>query len=160
MGADPGGSAGSSTTFNSKAEYVTNQTGTNNLTVALLNLAASGSGFQSLSFAVKDNGNTLLSASFTDLASAQSFFSDDPLTFFNLASDVDLSLDFSLTAGNESAGLSYAIGDTAGTAPVPLPLTLPLLLSGLMTLAFVKPRRLPTSSGDYCSELTLMELKL
>jgi len=143
MGANLGGDSNSSGTFNSQAEYITNRTGTNNLTIALLNLAASGNGFQSLSFTVKDNGSTLLSDTFTSLASAQTFFTDDPLTFYNLASGVDLSLNFSLTASSESAGISYAIGDTAGTAPVPLPPTLPMLLGGLVSLMFVRRHRLP-----------------
>jgi hypothetical protein len=140
LGANYAGGTGSQS-FTSSAEYIVNTTGTFNLTLALLGITSNAGGFDFLSFSLTDNGTNLLSQSFTDLGSAQAYFSDDAITLYNLASNADIVLTFTLTAASiEGSSVMYALSSTAALAPVPLPPSFPLMLGALGGLAWLGRR--------------------
>jgi hypothetical protein len=118
-----GNGSGASATYAAQATYDLNLSGKNNLTIGLLNLASYGGGFSDLTFTVKDGSATVLTDSFTTLASAEAFFTDDPLSpksLQNLSGAVDLSLDYQITAkGGEGAGIAYVLGDKRTATNVP-----------------------------------------
>ena len=79
----------------------------------------------------------MLSDTFTSLSSALNSFRDDPISLGTLDGPTDLTLYYDLTASSAmGAGIDYVLGYTPATAPVPVPPTLPLLLGGLIGLAF------------------------
>jgi hypothetical protein len=90
--------------------------GSNSYTLGLLTMGAYGAGFSSLSFSVSDDGTTLLAKRFTNLARAENYFTDDPLSLGNLAGTANLKVSFTLTGTMaEGAGISYVLAD--GVAP-------------------------------------------
>jgi hypothetical protein len=108
--------------------------GTNSFTLGLLTMGAYNSGFSSLTFTVAEGSTTLLSKSFTSLSSAETYFTDDPVSLGNITGAVDLTLTFSLTASTaEGAGISYVVADGPSSA-IAKPLTSPKSATAAATL--------------------------
>ncbi|MHB1676019.1 MAG: PEP-CTERM sorting domain-containing protein [Sulfuriferula sp.] len=128
-------------TYTAGADYLYTTNGSRAFTLGLLNIGAYSGGFDSLSFTVKNGGTTLLSDTFTNLASAQRFFTDTPYSLGNLDGKGDLVLNYSLTANAaQGAGISYMIG--MATPAVPEPGEWFLFLLGLGILGLKERRRL------------------
>ena len=80
------------------------------LLVDLLGNVSLGTGFDSATFQISSNGNLLDNHSFSDLSSAQAFFSNN-LLFFAISAglnDVQLSFD-ALMSGGEGFSFNYAV---------------------------------------------------
>ena len=108
-------------------------------TVDLRDNKSLGKGFDSATFQISENGTVLESHLFTDLASAQAFFSDNLINLTLLAGLNIIQLSF-----NEkiSGGDGFAF-DYAAISPIvtPLPTALPLFASGLVGLVLLGWRR-------------------
>jgi hypothetical protein len=96
-----------------------------------------GKGFDSATFQISENGTVLEDKLFTDLASAQAFFSDNPIGITLLAGLNTIRLSFNETISGGD-GFSF---DYAAIAPVPLPPTLLLFAPGLGGLGLLGWRR-------------------
>jgi hypothetical protein len=107
--------------------------------VDLLDNKSLGKGFDSATFQISENGTVLESHLFTDLASAQAFFSDNLINLALLAGLNIIQLSFSERI---SGGDGFAF-DYAAISPIitPVPTTLPLFASGLVGLVLLGWRR-------------------
>jgi hypothetical protein len=114
-------------------------------TVDLLDNKSLGKGFDSATFQISENGTVLENHLFTDLASAQAFFSDNPINLTLLAGLNIIQLSFNETI---SGGDGFAF-DYAAISPIitPLPTTLPLFATGLAGLGLLGWRRKKTAAG-------------
>ena len=108
-------------------------------TVDLLDNKSLGKGFDSATFQITENGTVLENHLFTDLASAQAFFSDNLINLTLLAGLNIIQLSFNEIIGG---GDGFAF-DYAAISPIitPLPTTLPLFASGLVGLGLLGWRR-------------------
>jgi len=106
-------------------------------TVDLLDNKSLGKGFDSATFQISENGTVLENKLFTDLASAQAFFSDNLINITLSAghNNIQLSLNEMISGGD---GFSF---DYAAIVPTPLPGTLPLFATGLGALGLLGWRR-------------------
>ena len=107
--------------------------------VDLLDNRSLGKGFDSATFQISENGTVLQNHLFTDLASAQAFFSDNLINLTLLAGLNIIQLSFNETI---SGGDGFAF-DYVAVSPIitPLPTTLPLFASGLIGLGLLGWRR-------------------
>ncbi len=116
LGANYSSSSKGTVTYTASNTYDFALTGTNKYTLGLLNIAAYGSGFQSLSFTVTDGSTTLLTKSFTSLTSAKTYFTDDPVSLGSLSGKANLTVSYKLTAdAAEGTGITYVVGDAPQT---------------------------------------------
>jgi hypothetical protein len=126
--------------YSASTEDVFNLSGSNTITLGLLNLGSYGKGFSSLSFTVKEGATTLLTDSFTSLAAAQTFFTDDPVSLGKLSGPVDLTLSYQLTANQaEGAGISFVLADApaaSGAKPSATAMARQTIIAGLRSDAF------------------------
>jgi hypothetical protein len=114
QGANYVNGASGTTTLQTSTEFVDTLTGKNAFTLGLLGLSAYGDGFQSLTVTVTDRKTTLLTKTFTTLASAQSYFADDALSLGTLSGNVNLTISTTLTAtAAEGVSTDYVIGSAA-----------------------------------------------
>jgi hypothetical protein len=107
---------------------------TQNITIGLLDPTSSGNGFDSLTFTIMEGSATLAQETFDDLADADSYFTDNVLSFSGPATSV--TLDLAETSSNQSDG--FAVDVEAGTESVPEPSTCAmfvLALGGVLLLA-------------------------
>jgi len=105
----------------------------------LLKNASLGDGFDSAVFQITSNGNLIDSQSFTDLASAQAFFSNHLIDIPTTAGPNDVQLIFDETmSGGEGFSFDYAAANVSNT---PLPSSATMMLIGLAGLGFVAYRR-------------------
>ncbi len=98
-----------------------------------------GDGFNSSSLDIYLNGVLMSDNQFTSLASAQAFFTDNPIAFGSWGDELaDIGIIFSLTSDQPNSGFAfdYAIGTTT-----PLPAALPLFATGLGALGLLGWRR-------------------
>jgi hypothetical protein len=106
-------------------------------TVDLLDNNSLGKGFDSAEFKILLNGNVLMDQLFTDLASAQTFFSDNLINLTLLAGLNIIQLSFSeLISGGGGFSFNYA-----AIVPTPLPGSLSLFATGLVGLVLLGWRR-------------------
>jgi hypothetical protein len=105
----------------------------------LLSNSALGSGFDSAMFNININNQLFSSETFSDLASADAYFSNNfiPLTLVAGPNDIRLFLTETMSSG-EGFTITYAAADTSSA---PLPGTLPLFVSGLGALGLLVWRR-------------------
>ena len=98
-----------------------------------------GDGFYSSSLDIYLNNSLVLDYQFTSLPSAESFFTDNPITFGAWGGGLaDVSIVYSLTSDQANSGFAfdYAIGTVT-----PIPAALPLFASGLGVLGLLGWRR-------------------
>jgi hypothetical protein len=137
MGAGYGGT-GAPLTYQESASF------TQNGGLFLLDLLfnnALGTGFDGALFEVSLNGNVVDSQSFTDLTSAESFFSNNLIDVPLVAGQDFIQILFSETMGSSSGqgfSFDYALADVAAT---PLPPAWTMMLIGLAGIGFVTHRR-------------------
>jgi hypothetical protein len=102
-----------------------------------------GNGFDSAKFQIVANGKLFDSKSFTDLASADAFFSNNLLTI-SLAADLyDVKVLFNETMSS-GEGFSF---DYAAVSTTPLPPSWTMMLIGLAGLGFFAYRQSEKSQG-------------
>ena len=145
MGAGDGGT-GQSLTYQESANFIFNG---NAFLVDLLNNNSLGNGFDTAVFQILSNGTVVDSQSFNTLASAQAFFSDNPIDVA-LASglhDVQLTFDETMSStGGFSFNYATVSGGHGGSA-APLPPSWTMMLIGLVGLGFVAYRRQKKTSA-------------
>jgi hypothetical protein len=140
LGANDDGTSSALTTYTASTEQTFAVANNSRLTLSLLDLASYGGGFSKLTFSVSDDGTTLISDAFTNLSTAESYFTDNPLILSTTSGPQDLTLDLQLTGDSaEGAGISYALGKSS--ASVPEPPTSVLLIFGLLALSAAARRR-------------------
>src|SRR5208337_4235632 len=118
--------------------------GTNAVTLGLLGINTYSSTFTSLTFTVLNGATSLVSKTFTTLASAQTYFDDDPVSLGKLTGAVSLKETLSVTeTAAGGVGVSYVVAD-------PLVEASPLLTSPAAALA--DPRVALRSDGGALTE--------
>jgi hypothetical protein len=130
---------GGSLAYAQSASFTINSGGTPFL-IDLIDNASLGAGFDSATFQVFDNGKMIVSDSFTNLASAQAFFSNNNLINIVLAgglNNVQLALNETMSGG-EGFSFDYA---TASVSATPLPPAWTMMLIGLAGFRFFAKRR-------------------
>jgi hypothetical protein len=129
---------GAPLTYNESANFIFNAIGAP-FVIDLLSSASLGTGFDSATFQILDNGNLVDSQSFADLASAQAFFFNNLIDIQLGAGLNNVQLAFNETmSGGE--GFSFDYG-TASVSATPLPPTWTMMLIGLAGFGFVAYRR-------------------
>jgi hypothetical protein len=118
MGAAPEAS-GAPVTYRESASFT--QIG-GSFVLDLLSSHALGTGFDSALFQILLNGAVMDSQSFTDLASAEAFFSDRLIGVPLLAGPNNVQLQFSETMSNPLEGFSFDYAVASATSPVPGPI--------------------------------------
>jgi hypothetical protein len=109
--------------------------------IDLLGNTSLGSGFDSALFQIFDNGNLFESKSFSDLASAEAFFSNNNLIDIALGggiNNIQLAFNETMSSGE---GFSFNYLATGGVSATPLPPTWTMMLIGLAGFGFVAYRR-------------------
>jgi hypothetical protein len=136
MGANVAYLPSASHSYTASTEYTFTLAGTSGLVVGLLDFTGYDGGLpMAIDFNVSNFGATLLSQSFTTLASASAYFTDHALSLGNFSGNVDLMLSFTLTGMNaQGADFSYLVASGVLTNPVPEPSEWALLLVGLGVL--------------------------
>jgi hypothetical protein len=107
--------------------------------VDLLGNNSLGTGFDSALFKINDNGNVIVNQSFTTLASAEAYFSNNNLINIMLAgglNNVQLSLNETMSAGE---GFSFDYTAAGGVTATPLPPAWTMMI-GLAGFGFVARR--------------------
>jgi hypothetical protein len=100
-----------------------------------------GKGFDSALFHIFDNGNLFESKSFSDLASAEAFFSNNNLIDIALGgglNNIQLAFNETMSSGE---GFSFNYAAAGGVSATPLPPTWTMMLVGLAGFGFVASRR-------------------
>ncbi len=138
MGA--GGIGASSLTYTATADFTFNAVGFPFL-IDLTGSYSLGNGFDSATFQVFDNGNSLINQSFSDLTSAQAYFSNNLLDLYLGAGSNDLQIAFTETmSGGQGFAFNYAAGEIAA---VPEPSTWAMMILGFAGIGFMAYRRKP-----------------
>ena len=107
-------------------------------TIGLLNPASSYTGpFNSLEFEVSIGGSTALDLDFANLAAANSYFTDNVLTFDETGQDVAVSLNLT----GPSTGYNYAVNVEIGVVPEPNAGIIAALGMGLLGLCRLRRDR-------------------
>ena len=98
---------------------------------------AGGLGFQSMEFAILDNGVEIFDLTFNSLTVAESFFHDSVINLGSLGPDIDLTFAYNLVAdGSGGFGFDFAVGGA-----VPEPSTWAMMLLGFAGLGYAGYRR-------------------
>ena len=111
----------------------TSEASTGNLLVGFLDPFSTGNGFDELRFLMSVNGQTVAEQTFTDLALALAFFDDSVIDIDSstLGGGEILNLRFELNVLLSSANDGFNLNFLAGTAAVPAPAGIWLLLTAL-----------------------------
>jgi hypothetical protein len=138
VGSMGAGGIGGSLAYQQSASFTFNATGVPFL-IDLISNASLGTGFDSATFQISDNGNVIINQSFNNLISAQAFFLNR-LIGINLAgglNNIQLAFNETMSGGE---GFSFDYG-TASVSATPLPPTWTMMLIGLAGFGFVAYRR-------------------
>jgi hypothetical protein len=125
LGSMGAGGVGGSLSYQELANFSVNVATDLLFTVDLLDNKSLGKGFDSATFQITENGTVLENKLFTDLASAQAFFSDNLINLTLLAGLNIIQLSFNeMIIGGDGFAFDYA-----AVSPIitPLPTTLPSL---------------------------------
>ena len=139
IGAGDAASSGSLLSYQTSANFVFNYETNAHFVLGLMSNQSLGDGFNSSSLDIYLNGVLMSDNQFTSLASAQAFFTDNPIAFGSWGDGLaDIGIIFSLTSDQPNSGFAfdYAIGTTT-----PLPAALPLFATGLGALGLLGWRR-------------------
>jgi hypothetical protein len=118
MGAGYGGTFPMSITYQESASFIQNG---GIFVVDLLSSDALGIGFDSALFTISLNSAVFESQSFTDLATAEAFFSNHLIGIPLLAGPNSIQIAFSETMSSiEGFGFNYAVASTSPTVPGPV----------------------------------------
>jgi hypothetical protein len=132
MGAGYGGT-GESLTYQESADFQLSGHGT--IRLGFLNTMSVGNGFDSSTFQIFVNGDLFLSQAFSDLASANSFFTHHIFDLGDFSGgDTDIDLVYNETMSS-AAGFGFTYGFAAGA--VPEPSTWAMMLIGFAGLGFI-----------------------
>jgi len=105
----------------------------------LLDSSSLGTGFDSATFKILLNGGLIESQSFDNLASAESFFSNNVIDFALAAGINDVQLAFDATmSGGEGFGFDYAVGSLS---PTPLPSSWSMMALGIAGFGLIVYRQ-------------------
>jgi hypothetical protein len=128
--------AGGSLTYQESADFQFNGHGT--IFLGFLSTMSVGNGFDSSTFQIFVNGGLFLSRTFNELASANSFFTDNFLDLGHFSSGVtDIELLYSETmSSTQGFGFTYGVAATGFASAVPEPSTWALMLLGFIGLGF------------------------
>jgi hypothetical protein len=139
MGSSYGGTAGSGTAhvFSGSAAFNYSFDSPYSLSLGFLGMNAFNGGFDSLEFTVVNNGSTIYSHTFTTLADATSFFTDQTLGLGTFSGGLNMLVEYDLTASS-ARGMDFSY--LVATAPVPEPEIWALMLVGLGMLGIAKRR--------------------
>jgi hypothetical protein len=139
VGSMGAGGIGGSLAYQQTASFMFNA-GSTPFLIDLISNSSLGTGFDSATFQVSDNGNVIVSDAFANLASAQAFFSNNNLINIMLAgglNNVQLAFNETMSGGE---GFSFDYG-TASVSATPLPPAWTMMLIGLAGFGFVAYRR-------------------
>jgi hypothetical protein len=139
VGSMGAGGVGSSLAYQQTANFTFNATRAPFL-IDLFSNASIGKGFDTATFKISDNGNLVLSKSFSDLISAQAFFSNNNLLAIQLAgglNNVQIAFNETMSGGE---GFSFNFG-TVSPSATPLPPAWTMMLMGIAGFGFVAFRR-------------------
>lgn len=152
-------------TYNATADYIFNYLAGSKLVVGLENATYIGSGSVTLGITVTDPSDRMIYYSnnytFSSLAWAQEFFTDNPIPCISPTSiacallplpggieDVQISYAFTSSSLNSGFAFNYVVGTTGGTmSPTPLPAALPLFGTGLLGLVALARRRMKQNTA-------------
>jgi hypothetical protein len=154
MGAGYGGT-GESLTYQESAEFKLN--GPETILLGLVNALSVGNGFDALAFQIFINGGLFLNQSFSDLASANAFFTNDTInlgSFSTGITDIDLVLNETMSS-TQGFGYTYAFTASGFASAIPEPSTWAMMLLGFAGLGFVcrqSRRRVPAQVGTLANE--------
>ncbi|WP_170201209.1 hypothetical protein, partial [Ideonella azotifigens] len=111
LGANYSASATGNRSYSASSTYNFSLASNSNLTLGLLGMTAYNGGFTSMNFSVVSGATTLISTSFTTLASAQTYFTDHPLSLGTFVAGANnLVISFSLTAAAaKGADIGYVL---------------------------------------------------
>jgi len=131
------GGVGGSISYQELVNFSVNVATDPSFTVDLLDNKSLGKGFNSATFQISENGTVLENKLFTDLASAQAFFSDNVINLTLLAGLNIIQLSFNeMISGGDGFAFDYAAISPITT---PVPTTLPLFASRGLTLIAASP---------------------
>jgi hypothetical protein len=139
VGSMGAGGIGGSIAYQQTASFMFNA-GSTPFLIDLISNTSLGTGFDSATFQVSDNGNVIVSDTFANLASAQAFFSNNNLLNIMLAggpNNIQLAFNETMRGGE---GFSFDYG-TASVSATPLPPAWTMMLIGLAGFGFVAYRR-------------------
>ena len=149
MGVATNGSAVTTNTWTDTATINVSASSLPNQDLKLGLIDPSTSGFGTLTFTLSNiNTSTIiLSQTFTDLASADAFFSDQVIglgklsSFLNTSGTLDLTFALSLTgATNASLVTEFVLGDSDFTVPEPMPWVM-IAVGGVALLGMIVLRK-------------------
>ena len=126
------GGIGGSLSYQQTADFILNVVGGGIFAVDLLGSNSLGTGFDSAMFQILLNGNPFETQSFSNLTSAQAFFSNNLIDIALAAGFNDIQLAFNETM---SDGEGFAF-NYAGAAVTPLPPSWTMILMGLVVFGF------------------------
>ena len=142
------GGTGQSLTYHESANFIINTAGGNFL-VDLIAPTSIGSGFNNATFQILSNGNVVESQTFTNLAAADAFFSNN-LIKLSLSSGRNIQLGLTETmSGGQGFAFKYAAG-SSGFKGVPGPTAgagLPILAAASGIYWLVRRRRAATAAA-------------
>ena len=109
------------------------------LELGMLESSATAGGFSSLQFTILEGSTTLLSDTFLTLASAQTFFNDNPFSLTLTGGQQSLTFDLALTT--DIPGSAFDTEFLLGVTPVPEPSTWGMIGVGGVALLGIMPHR-------------------
>jgi hypothetical protein len=140
VGSMGAGGIGASLIYQESANFAFNAIGGGIFLIDPLSHFSLGSGFDSALFQVLLNGSVFESQTFSNLASAEAFFSPSNLIDISLGAglnNIQLALNETMSSGQ---GFGFTYG-AAGVSAAPLPPSWTMMLIGLAVIGFVAYRR-------------------
>jgi len=137
--------ASASHTYTNSAVFNSSSLASGPLELGMLESSATAGGFSSLQFTILEGSTTLLNDTFLTLASAQTFFNDNPFSLTLTAGEQSLTFELALTT--DIPGSAFDTEFLFGVTPVPEPSTWGMIgvggvaLLGIMVHRRKRPRR-------------------